>query len=79
MKKKLKNFIINIITFGLWDLFKETDNTYTCWVVVEMGTKSILEGASNQISKDKKLEVNYDQKKFAEEVEREKEKMSKEQ
>ena len=60
-------------------IFKETDNTYTCWVVVEMGTKSILEGASNQISKDKKLEVNYDQKKFAEEVEREKEKMSKEQ
>lgn len=60
-------------------IFKETDNTYTCWVVVEMGTKSILEGVNNEISKDKKLEVNYDQKKFAEEVEREKEKMSKEQ
>lgn len=60
-------------------IFKETDNSYTCWVVVEMSTKSILDGVNKEISNDKKLEVNYDQKKFAEDVEKEKAKMAKEQ
>ncbi len=60
-------------------IFQNPDKTYTCWSVVEKSTKSILEGVNNEVSKDKKLELNYDQKKFAEEVEREKEKMSKDQ
>ena len=57
-------------------LFIETDKTYTCYVVKEISTQPILEEVNNQISKNKKLEINYDQKKFAEDVDKEKQKMA---
>jgi hypothetical protein len=57
-------------------MFLETDKTYTCYVIKQISTQPILDGVSNQISQDKKLEINYDKKKFAEEIEKEKQQMA---
>lgn len=59
-------------------LFIENDKSYTCWVVIEISTKTILDGVNTEISKDQKLQISFDQKKFAEEVKKEKENRAKE-
>ena len=59
-------------------LFLEKDKSYTSYVAIEVSTKSILDGMNTEISKNKKMEISYDRKKFAEDVEKEKERMAKE-
>lgn len=46
--------------------FKETDGSYTYWIAVEMSKTSVLDGINNKISKDAKLLLDYDKKKFEE-------------
>lgn len=46
--------------------FKETDGSYTYWVVVEMNKSSIMDEINNKVSKDAKLQLDYDKKKFEE-------------
>ena len=46
--------------------FKETDGSYTYWIAVEMSKISVLDGINNKISKDAKLLLDYDKKKFEE-------------
>ncbi len=47
-------------------LFKENDGSYTAWVVIEVSKQSVLDAMSNEISKNAKLQLDYDKKKFEE-------------
>ena len=44
--------------------FKETDGGYSYWVAVEVSKQSVLDGINNNISKNDKLQLDYDKKKF---------------
>lgn len=60
-------------------IFKETDGRYSYWVAIESSKESILENAKNKISRDQKLQLNYDKKKFEEVFNSEMEKLAREQ
>jgi hypothetical protein len=60
-------------------IFKETDGKYSYWVAIETSKQSILEGVTAKISKNEKLQLDYDKKKFEEIFNSEMDKMSKEQ
>jgi len=60
-------------------IFKEQDGGYSYWVVIEVSKQAILDGVSNKISKNEKLLLDYDKKKFEDVFNSEMEKMSKEQ
>ena len=60
-------------------VFKETDNGYSYWVAIEMSKDAVLESLSNKISKDKKLQLDYDKMKFEEVFNSEMEKLRNEQ
>jgi hypothetical protein len=60
-------------------IFKETDGKYSYWVAIETSKQSILEGVTAKVSKNEKLQLDYDKKKFEEVFNSEMEKMSKEQ
>ena len=60
-------------------IFKETDGRYSYWVAIETSKESILEGVAAKITKNEKLQLDYDKKKFEEVFNSEMEKMSKEQ
>lgn len=59
-------------------LFKETNNTYTYWVAIEANKENVLNGLQKSISNQKKLEQDYDKKKFEEIFNSEMEKLAKE-
>ena len=60
-------------------IFKETDGRYSYWVAIETSKESILEGVAAKISKNEKLQLDYDKKKFEDVFNSEMEKMSKDQ
>jgi len=60
-------------------IFKETDGSFSYWVAIETSKQSILEGVTNKITKDEKLQLDYDKKKFEEIFNSEMDKLSKEQ
>ena len=60
-------------------IFKETDGKYSYWVAIETSKQSILEGVTAKVSKNEKLQLDYDKKKFEEIFNSEMDKMSKEQ
>jgi len=60
-------------------IFKETDGKYSYWVAIETSKQSILEGVTAKVSKNEKLQLDYDKKKFEEVFNSEMDKMSKEQ
>ena len=59
-------------------IFKEKDNTYSHWVVIEISKESLIEKLNNKISKNEKLKLDYDKKKFEDTFNSEIEKLSKE-
>ncbi len=60
-------------------VFKETDGSYTYWIAVEASKQSILDGVNNSISKNAKLQLDYDKKKFEEVFNQEMQKLENEQ
>lgn len=60
-------------------IFKETDGKYSYWVAIETSKISILDAVSSKISKNEKLQLDYDKKKFEDVFNSEMEKLSKEQ
>ncbi len=56
-------------------IFKETDGSYTYWVAIEDSRSAILAGIDKKISKDDKLQLDYDKKKFEDIFNAEMEKM----
>jgi hypothetical protein len=59
-------------------LFKEVNGTYTYWIAIEASKQDILNGIQNNISNQKKLEQDYDKKKFEEIFNSEMDKLQKE-
>lgn len=59
-------------------IFKEANNTFTYWVAIEANKQAILEGIDKGISGNKKIEQDYDKKKFEEIFNQEMEKLAKE-
>lgn len=59
-------------------IFKETNSTFTYWVAIEANKLAILNGIDKGISGNKKLEQDYDKKKFEEIFNSEMEKLAKE-
>jgi hypothetical protein len=47
-------------------LFKEPNGTYTYWIAIEANKQVVLNGIEKSVSNQKKLEQDYDKKKFEE-------------
>jgi hypothetical protein len=62
---------VNIIGEKLF----QKDKTYEYWIAIQVSKQAILEGISNSISKNQKLAIDYDKKKFEETYNAEMEKM----
>ena len=50
-------------------MFREADkktgkNNYSVWVVLEMSRQSVFDDMNNKISKDQKLQLDYDKMKY---------------
>jgi hypothetical protein len=60
-------------------VFKEQDGSFTYWIVLEVSKQSVLDEASSKISKNEKLQLDYDKQKFESIFNSEMEKFSKEQ
>lgn len=58
--------------------FKEQNGSYTYWIAIEANKMEILNGIQKSISANKKLEQDYDKKKFEEIFNSEMEKLAKE-
>ncbi len=59
-------------------IFKELDGRYSYFVVIEVNKESLLNGYIAKISKNEKLQLDYDKKKFEEVFNAEMEKMANE-
>jgi hypothetical protein len=59
-------------------IFKETDGRFSYWIAIETSKQSILEGVNASVSKNEKLQLDYDKKKFEDIFSSEMEKMSRE-
>lgn len=47
-------------------VYKQKNNTYEYWLVIEVSKEAILNGINSNISKNQKLQIDYDKKKFEE-------------
>lgn len=56
-------------------IYQEEDKSYTYWVAVEISVKDIQEASENKISKDQRLQLDYDAKKFREQFDSEMQKL----
>ena len=45
-------------------IFKETDGSFSYWIAIEAGKKTIFDKVDAKISKDAKLQLDYDKQKF---------------
>jgi hypothetical protein len=69
--------LVDVKTIGE-KLFKEVNGTYTYWIAIEASKQDILNGIQSNISNQKKLEQDYDKKKFEEIFNSEMDKLQKE-
>lgn len=53
----------------------KSGSTYEYWIAISVSKKAILDGINNSISKNQKLQIDYDKKKFEEIYNKEMEKM----
>jgi hypothetical protein len=59
-------------------LFKEPNGSYTYWVAIEANKQAVLNGIDKGIANNKKIEQDYDKKKFEEIFNAEMDKLAKE-
>ncbi len=59
-------------------IFQEKNTTYTYWIAIEANKQTVYDGVTKSVSKDKKLEQDYDKKKFEDIFNQEIEKLAKE-
>jgi hypothetical protein len=45
-------------------IFKEKNNTYTYWTAIEMSKESVVNSVADRMSKDSKLQLDFDQHQF---------------
>ena len=55
-------------------VFRETDGKYTCYIAIETSKEPVVRNVSDRISKDAKLQLDFDQYKFRQEFDKEMEK-----
>ena len=79
LSREVVNQTLNDVKIVDEKTFKEQDGSYTYWLVIEVSKQPVLEGINNKISKNEKLQLDYDKKKFEEIYNKEMEKMSNEQ
>ena len=77
MTREVVNQQLSDIAIKDEKIFKEKDNSYTYYVCIEISKESILNGINNNISKNQKLQIDYDKKKFEDTYNAEMEKMEK--
>jgi hypothetical protein len=77
MTREVVNQQLSDISIKDDKLFKEKDNTYTSWVCIEISKEAVLNGINNSVSKNQKLSIDYDKKKFEETYNAEMDKMEK--
>lgn len=77
MTREVVNQQLSDIAIKDEKLFKEKDNSYTYYVCIEISKESILNGINNNISKNQKLQIDYDKKKFEDTYNAEMDKMEK--
>lgn len=71
-EQKFEDLITNVVNQELVDVsiidekLLQTGNIYDYWVAIEVSKQSILNGISNNVSKNQKLQIDYDKKKFEE-------------
>ena len=59
-------------------IFREQDGSYTYWIAIEAGTKSVFDKIENKISSDAKLKLDYDKMKFQQTFDAEMKKLAEE-
>ena len=57
-------------------IYKQKDGSFEYWVAIEIPKEAIIEGINNEMSKNTKLQIDYDKKKFEEIYDQEMENMS---
>ncbi|MEI6556362.1 MAG: hypothetical protein WCL70_12300 [Paludibacter sp.] len=57
-------------------IFKEQDGSYSYWAAIEVPKQTLLDGVTTKISKNEKLQLDYDKKKFEDVFNSEMDKMS---
>ena len=60
------------------ETFQETNGKYTTYIAIEVSKEAMLNGINNTLSKNQKLQVDYDKKKFEEIFNKEMEQMEQE-
>jgi hypothetical protein len=70
-ENKFEELAREVVNLTLYDVnpiaekvYREPDNSYTYWVVVEANKSTVLSGLDQKISKDAKLQLDYDKMKF---------------
>jgi len=72
-ENKFENLTREVVNQELVDVsiigekvFQQKDNSYEYWVAIEISKEALLNGITNSVSKDQKIQVDYDKKKFGE-------------
>ena len=72
-ENKFEEYSREIVNQSLTDVkildekaFKENDGSFSYWVVLEVNKKALVNDVDNNISRNSKLQLNYDKKKFEE-------------
>jgi hypothetical protein len=51
-------------------VYQETDKSFSYWVAIEISKEDVMNAAHGKLSRDQKLQLDYDQKKFNEEFDK---------
>ena len=77
-ENKFENLTREVVNQELADIsiigekvFQQKDNTYEYWVAIEISKEALLSGITNRVSKDAKLQIDYDKKKFGDMMDQE--------
>jgi len=72
-ENKFENLTREVVNQELVDVsiigekvFQQKDNSYEYWIAIEISKEALLNGITNNVSKDQKLQVDFDKKKFGE-------------
>lgn len=84
-ENKFENLAREVVSQQLNDVniigekvFKDKNGTVEYWVAIQISKEAIMNGVTDKISHDKKLQIDYDKKKFEEVMNSEMEKLDKE-
>ena len=58
------NELLNDVKIIGEEVYKEVDGKFTYWIAIEMSKNSLLQSVNNRISKNAKMQLDFDQSKF---------------